>query len=1214
MVDPISIVAALQAAADTAETLGLLRALIGGDELDRLLDHLDSTFGETTGLSAAQLESWKQDKEFCAALLAVSYTADWESHRGDLLAAVLGLTAADPGTPREDELALAERVVDEIEFFLPYAKQGDEVTRYVGRQTQLTVERSAAPLPELDWTPERGSDLFAELAESDAKEAAVLQRALKGKDLSREIPGLLAAPPSWLAEGSGAMWEVLAASAEGVGLWAEAVMAWEKAFDLPGSDRVRTRVRLATAAYIAGERDRAEPAIAEAQALDPSHPLVLFTRAERSDDPSEALELLDQIEPQKDTHRALRTLRRAMPLAELGRVEEAQAAIIQAEAEEVADTELREIKAQVVVISQRPAWKAGEKTDTEGLIRAAETFLEMRDRHRRLGAHEGSVAFLTSAVGALLMADERRRALALMAVEELTEGELASELNRKLLGEQLMQAGRPDLAAKMLPDPVEEDEDSALLHAILIAQSESPGDALEQAVALLDSALTGDKQLPAAQGRVIASLRHEIDWSEEAVAVIQRTDPGLAAVMRAQWLAHHKRWEEAEEALLPYFAEPRAQHGLLSIAEEREDPERIANRAREILGQPSDNVVRLEAARALVAIERSTEAEAELRKLVGAADAPYDVRAGAFAELAELLTSEERYEDLLAVTDDWLLFSPGHRNATWGRIHCLFRLGRFTEAFEFLETSGMSPETLGQAQLAARIYGLALGGAEAVRRIVEVADELESADEAIEALALFALLDATEEIPADLVERVNPTRFLDEFPDSTLIQRFDAPESAEELVALLEEMGGNRADRIAKAADSVFEQAIAPVGLIGVVAGHTVAETWRKLQARPIGFSLAELLEDERAFASDALVLGAVWDPSSLYLVEAIGGRLPEVLRRFLPKSVICQSTLDDALADSAGLRNQTERSTIGLDEEGRAFLTEWTEQELAEEAVLIDRVQTLTRELSVEPDLVANDAGPAARSIKDFDDPKPQLLTFLGTLAVAERLELPVFSADRFVRLTARRSGIRTFGLEALIDALADRGEIASEERHAFRRRMRELNAIGMRVNAEELAADSCEANFRLTKSVAHALQDPVPIAAGMGDWHLTLLDFLRMVHEEAPESLDIWTARVISALESNLSLSPSQLGGRLLALSFRLGNDENRFTSGLATSTISAVSYLRDRNDPVLAAARLLYQATAGGLDWFTRGVLVARFANLMPPGHSFRARLVIFEDDGN
>lgn len=138
------------------------------------------------------------------------------------------------------------------------------------------------------------------------------------------------------------------------------------------------------------------------------------------------------------------------------------------------------------------------------------------------------------------------------------------------------------------------------------------------------------------------------------------------------------------------------------------------------------------------------------------------------------------------------------------------------------------------------------------------------------------------------------------------------------------------------------------------------------------------------------------------------------------------------------------------------------------------------------------------------------------------------------------------------------------------------------------------------------------MPIAANIGDWHLTLLEFLRTVHEEAPESLDIWSARVIDALDQHLSLSPSQIGGRLLALSFKPGSEENRFTSALATSIISAASFLGDRREPVLVAARLLYRATAGELNWFTRGVLVARFADLMPLGHSFNARLVIFDEN--
>ena len=69
----------LGAGADTAEVLAMRRSLVDREELDRVLDHIDSLYGETTGLSAAQLESWKTDDAFVAAFVAVSVTADWDT-------------------------------------------------------------------------------------------------------------------------------------------------------------------------------------------------------------------------------------------------------------------------------------------------------------------------------------------------------------------------------------------------------------------------------------------------------------------------------------------------------------------------------------------------------------------------------------------------------------------------------------------------------------------------------------------------------------------------------------------------------------------------------------------------------------------------------------------------------------------------------------------------------------------------------------------------------------------------------------------------------------------------------------------------------------------------------------------------------------------------------------------------------------------------------
>lgn len=1212
MVDPAALLAALSAAADTIDMISVLRSSVEGDELDRVLTHLDSIYGQETGLSAAQLETWKEDEEFLKAFVAVSFTSDWDAYRGALVRAVLGLTAEEPDQPSADETELAEAVVGEIELQLPLAKKGDDVTRYVGKQHQLAIERLQPGRPEFDWAPERGSDLFDELVRDSETEAAQVQRALKGRDLSKEIPALLDSSPGWLEDSSGLVWEVIAASAEGVGLWPEAGRAWEKAFDTAGSDRVRTRVRLATAAHIAGDASRGRRAFAEAEALDAAHPLVLFTKAEQADDPGLALSFLDRIEPSTGSHRSLRRLRRAVPLAELGRVEEADEAIRQAVAEDAPEAEVCEVRAAVTLEREEPAFRSGARTDTQGLREAADHFLEVRDKHRGLNAHEGSVAYLCHAIDALLMADERGRALSLMAEDQLTEGELSSSINRQLLAQQLLRAGRSDLATRLLPDLDDHDEASKLLHAMAAVQGgAADGPTLKKALETLDAALDGDRRLAAAQARLIASLRHGFEWSSAAEDTVAEVDPGLLAAMRAQWLAKEESWEEAEATLLPHFAEPRAQLALLEIAIARDDRDRIGIRATEILHQPSDPAVRLEAARALTGVDEAEAAETELGSLAESSEVPVEVREAAFAELAEILTQSERHLDLLATTDAWLGVRADAVNAAWGKVHALFRLGRFREALGAFEEAGVVADSPARVQLLARIYGFALDGREAVQKIVEVAETLDAPDEAVEALALFAAIGCPDELPVEFTERLDVERFLRLFPGTTLIQKVDVPTSAEGLVELLKEMGGDRNQRLSDVTRAVFDEAAAPVALIAIVAGRGVGETWRGLNRRPVGFGHQALLEDERAFAANALALGAVWDAGALYLVEAIGGRLPKVVRRLLPKGVISQATLDDVMADSGALGTKGDGSTIGLDEEGRLFMTEPTVEERCEEAELRQRIKALAGDLSVEPDSSQGDVSRAGKSIREGDDLQPQLFTVLGSLAVAERLRLPLFSADRFVRLTARRTGIRTFGVEAVIDALADRDEISTSERAEYRRRLRALGGMGTGVKSDELAADARIADFELSRSVAFALQDDTPLKIAEADWSRSLLDFLKAVHSEAPGKLGVWTARVMDALARNHRFSPSEYGARLLALSSYPETEEAKaFTKALGSAVILACERLGDPGEPVEEAARLVYHMTRGLLDWLARGFLVARFANLMPPGHSFRARFVIFE----
>jgi hypothetical protein len=621
--------------------------------------------------------------------------------------------------------------------------------------------------------------------------------------------------------------------------------------------------------------------------------------------------------------------------------------------------------------------------------------------------------------------------------------------------------------------------------------------------------------------------------------------------------------------------------------------------------------VRLEAARALLGAEEVGEAESELRALAGGTEGPLEVRAAAFGELAEIFTAGERNQDLLENCEAWLAMRPAAINAAWGRMHALYRLGRFTEALAAFEESGARADSLGRAQLLARTLAFALPAGEAIERVLAVADSLDPPDEGIEALALFLVLEAGEELSPALAERLDAERFFALFPETTLIQKLEVPDSAEGLVELLERIGGDREERLAAAWRSVLEEAEAPVALPAILAGRTVAETWRAVRPLPVGFAHTALLEDERAFAADALTLGAVWDPGALYFAEALGGTVAQELRRLLPASAVAQSTLDDVISDSGPINPTAEGGSFGRDETGRFVVIGRSAAERTAEAEMAARVKALAGAFAVEPDSSHEDTGPASRSLREADELRPQFLTVIATIAVAERLRLPVFSADRYVRIIARQSGIRTFGPEAMIEALTDRGEIEGPERSRLRRELRGLGALGTVVTGPELVTEARDAGFELTRSLAFALLDPTPLRIEEAPWYLTVLELLRAVAAEAPEKLDIWTARVIDALDRNHKLGPAAHGSRLLALAFAPGREEAaEFTASMGRSVVWACELLGDRGEPVTEAARLLYRALVSALPWQVRAMLVARFANQMPAPQSSHARFVIFE----
>ncbi len=718
-------------------------------------------------------------------------------------------------------------------------------------------------------------------------------------------------------------------------------------------------------------------------------------------------------------------------------------------------------------------------------------------------------------------------------------------------------------------------------------------------------------ELPAANTRLIMALRGLSDWSEDAYTKLVEHDAGFAALFKARHLANGESWDEAERALQPYLAEPRVQHALLEIATDRGDDQRVVLRAEELLEQDSDFSVRLDAAKALASAGERQTAEKELEALVATEEAPLPIRLAVFPHLAELLTENERHRELLDLTERWLELDPHSDNAIWGRAHSLFRLGRHRECMELLELKRGRPATLARRQLLARAYGLVIGGTEAAEKIVALADGVEEPDEALEALAIFAVLESGGEgLSEELGQRTSPERFTQTFPESELIRAVKAPQSREEIVAMLEEMGGgDQHQRVSRAAELVFENPAAPLGLIGLAVGKSVAEIWRQVNRRPTNFGIAQLDEDERANAAYALTVGAVWDASSTFTAARIGHE--QMFRSVLAKSAAPQSVLDDILSSGSQPTAGREHMTIGLDASGEPWVTTWSDEEVRQDGEIAEQMRESAASLLIEPDLLPSDSGPETEALNERDL-EPQLLSFVATLNVARRSRLPVFSDDRFIRLRARQAGLRAFGSQALLDALADRGDMSAEQRLDGRQKLRSLGATGTWPSSEELVYEARSSEFRLTRPLALAFQDVTPLKVDLGRAMLSYLEFLRVVQREAPHALDVWTARLIDVLcQAFPLLSASQHGSRYLALSWGPEEGDCTFIGALAKAVTRAGPALGDPyGDPVLAAARLLNAALRSRVNLPTRIQLIGRFADCFEVPTSFHARLAALE----
>jgi len=976
-------------------------------------------------------------------------------------------------------------------------------------------------------------------------------------------------------------------------------------------------VRARLAAGVLGREPRAAELLAEARKVDPAHPLVLIADAREEEDAERRFAAVARIQPRETRQEAMVRAESAAALTELERFDEAEEEARLAREAAPDFGRAREVSASLVVARSRRAWLAGQAVDREALLKAGEELIALRDEHRELKAFGGSVSFLVAAADAYWLADTPEETARLLAPDELLAEELELPQARQLLGEAAIRVGHPAYALAILPESEVTGDVDRLIRA---AAASFVGDreALEEAIQVLDGIVSGGGPLAtfAARQRLLVAADRSQGWSDTAETLLSKDDLVLAAVFKARWLASGGLFDDAEKALLPHGDELRVKHQLVGLARAEGDDQKTAVRARTVLTLEADRALRLECAETLLALGEDDGVE-PLRRLAYDEAAPTWIRVRAFASLTVRAQASERHGDVLALTEPWLKLAPTDRRAGFSRAQALFRQGEFAGADDVLDRHALVPEHPAEALLAGQIWAMSLPPVEALIRIAEAADRLPEPDEDLERLiVVVAMGKADLDLPEELAQRTRPDRFLERFPDSrafALIQGKDADE--ESLIVAITELARAKAERTTDLERQVFGDGTAPMATLAHVVGKTLGELLFLAGRLPIGYGDEGLARAEVDDARRAIGLGAVWDQASVFVVGGLGDDLLPAARQALSKSVVCQSVLDDCITDRARPQSEGERMDISFNREvGDLEVTTWAADDLERDRYRSEGMLTLAQSFDIEPDLVASDAGPEADALRHFDDLSVALRSYVGTLSVARRLDLPILSDDRHVRLRARQAGLRAFGSLALLEALVGHEDIEPADRARVRTRLRHVGALGTAPSSEELVEEAREAEWGLTRSLAQALLDRQIIVYRPTEALRLHVELLRAAHREAPAQFSRWVGRSLDGLRTSLPhLSLETHARYLLMLAWEPWDDDGAdFLGALITALREQERSLGNLGDFVVDSTRFLMAVfRESDLDVGLEIAMRRRTIEQLPPSERGAARLAAFLD---
>jgi uncharacterized protein YifE (UPF0438 family) len=989
------------------------------------------------------------------------------------------------------------------------------------RTPAVVAALRSALLPRPDGRDLRGSmivnRLLAELQSTDAGAAARLRETLDDEQGIGTFAEHAAGASLWVASRLISFVGDPAQAADLVLRWGEE----------PGADRVRATVEAASYLRRAGQAERADRLLSGLAGVD--HPALRLSHAADLHDPEARLRAVAAVTLTNPRDRSRAAAIRGAALSELDRdaegIEEARAALGAYWAPDLAE--------RLAILLARSTPFAAQH-DQPGSVAAEEITLldELAVELLRLGLAD--VAMTTDERLVTTLAHAGRDDL----VHELADYWAAHAQGRDpevrtALALALLQASGPAAARPIVPDPLPLSPDGALLGASLELADATDRASATGAVATLDALLARDdldahQRDAIAQERAVAAAAGLADWDEAAGAVLSGRSPFYADMLHARQLASAGDEDAAEALLLRYTDRPEGVRALVDLAMDASRWERVVTLI-DGLGETVPAVERFRRANALAHLGRTGEAEAAFHEVATAPDTSPARAERAWRRYAELLAERGQWEPLAERAAEWRVQRPDSELAMWVQADALARCGRAEDAWALLEQDGRDPEGDRERRFVAMLAGRVLAPANALERVAALSDAVDRTDERLEAMLMTLALGANEAaLSPELERRIRETfnEFHDRFPDSELVQRFDAPETPEEFAEFAERhlVGRQRAaleiDRSVAAGES-------PLSAFAALGG-TPLSVWLESNLLPLVALQADLQAAELADAAAAIAGPAVWDSSALAVLSVLDNDAAEALQRATPASLIPRAVqleidaLPQLLRDRDPGRSPGTLSVAG----GVPVIVARSEDSVRALRRRAERVSAAGARLSVvDPDL--GDEGMIADALRDEQLPDAAS-SWLSAALLASQRGIPLVCDDRHLRVWARRLEIATFGTVALLAALVDRGLLEDERRRVQLWHLRAAGGRHLPAEPGETLERIAEDGYVISPAIDALVSDVDNWASG--DPLIMWQETLQAIWRAEPGALYPWTVYLIARIATTIERPRALIARTLL------------------------------------------------------------------------------------